>query len=143
VINGRIDDNGMIEGNFGQNRRMTWSLVCALVRVPLIKYLEESHCGLRSARISIRRCSLSAISFSEVMRHGVLLPALGATRRVWRCCLESGDLAGVHGDVGAVLTRLGIAGVIRTIGRGVDSKPCWFQQPREGIAPWQGRQLGL
>jgi len=55
VINGRIDDNGMIEGNFGQESAHDLALVLRAGALPAsIKYLEERTVGPSLGQDSIR-----------------------------------------------------------------------------------------
>jgi preprotein translocase subunit SecD len=64
--------------------------------------------------------------------HALLLPRLGHQRRSGADS-EPGDSAGIHGLSGASLTLPGIAGVILTIGMGVDSNVLIFERIREEV----------
>ena len=56
VINSRIDDSGVIEGNFSQDSAQDLALVLRAGALPAsIKYLEERTVGPRSAPIRFAR----------------------------------------------------------------------------------------
>src|SRR5215470_11158640 len=69
VINGRIDDNGMIEGSFGQQSAHDLALVLRAGALPAsIKYLEERTVGPSLGADSIRHgMQASALSLIVVM----------------------------------------------------------------------------
>src|SRR5215468_4153819 len=69
VINGRIDDNGMIEGNFGQQSAHDLALVLRAGALPAsIKYLEERTVGPSLGADSIRHgVQASVLSLIVVM----------------------------------------------------------------------------
>ena len=69
VINGRIDDNGMIEGNFGQESAHDLALVLRAGALPAsIKYLEERTVGPSLGADSIRHgMQASVLSLVVVM----------------------------------------------------------------------------
>jgi preprotein translocase subunit SecD len=141
-IHGQISDRGVIEGNFTEQQTSDLALVLSSGALPAsITYLQEQTVGP----------SLGADS----IRHGVVASIVGLIA-VMGFMLVYYKGAGINADValilnlliliavlayfGAVLTLPGIAGVILTVGMGVDSNVLVFERIREEIRA--GKAMG-
>ena len=135
VINGRIDDNGMIEGNFGQESAHDLALVLRAGALPAsIKYLEERTVGPSLGADSIRHgVQASVLSLIVVMIFMLIYYRLSGANAVVALLLNLIILMAALAYFGAVLTLPGIAGVILTIGMGVDSNVLVFERIREEL----------
>jgi len=149
TIQGRIDDSGVITGNFSQQSAQDLSLVLRAGALPAsIKYLEERTVGPSLGADSIRagvRASLGSIIV--VMIFLVIYYRLSGVNAVVALILNLLILVAFMAYVGAVLTLPGIAGVILTIGMGVDSNVLVFERIREelraGKAPAAAVEVGF
>jgi preprotein translocase subunit SecD len=135
VINGRIDDMGMIEGNFSQESAHDLALVLRAGALPAsIKYLEERTVGPSLGADSIRHgVQASVISLVVVMLFMLVYYRLSGGNAVLALILNLIILLAALALFGAVLTLPGIAGVILTIGMGVDSNVLVFERIREEL----------
>jgi preprotein translocase subunit SecD len=135
VINGRIDDQGMIEGNFSQESAHDLALVLRAGALPAsIKYLEERTVGPSLGADSIRHgVQASILSLLVVMIFMLFYYRLSGVNAVLALILNLFILLAVLAMAGAVLTLPGIAGVILTIGMGVDSNVLVFERIREEL----------
>ena len=135
VINGRIDDSGLIEGNFSQESAHDLALVLRAGALPAsIKYLEERTVGPSLGADSIRHgVQASILSLVVVMLFMLIYYRLSGGNAVLALILNLVILLAVLGLFGAVLTLPGIAGVILTIGMGVDSNVLVFERIREEL----------
>jgi preprotein translocase subunit SecD len=135
VINGRIDDNGMIEGNFGQESAHDLALVLRAGALPAsIKYLEERTVGPSLGADSIRHgVQASVLSLIVVMLFMLFYYRISGANAVVALLLNLIILLAALAYFGAVLTLPGIAGVILTIGMGVDSNILVFERIREEL----------
>ena len=135
VINGRIDDNGMIEGNFSQESAHDLALVLRAGALPAsIKYLAQSTVGPSLGADSIRHgVQASVLSLVVVMLFMLVYYRLSGGNAVLALILNLVILLAVLALFGAVLTLPGIAGVILTIGMGVDSNVLVFERIREEL----------
>ncbi len=135
VINGRIDDSGLIEGNFSQESAHDLGLVLRAGALPAsIKYLEERTVGPSLGADSIRHgVQASVLSLVVVMLFMLVYYRLSGGNAVLALILNLVILLAVLGLFGAVLTLPGIAGVILTIGMGVDSNVLVFERIREEL----------
>ena len=135
VINGRIDDSGMIEGNFSQESAHELALVLRAGALPAsIKYLEERTVGPSLGADSIRHgVQASVLSLIVVMLFMLVYYRLSGGNAVLALILNLIILLAFLAMSGAVLTLPGIAGVILTIGMGVDSNVLVFERIREEI----------
>ena len=135
VINGRIDDNGMIEGNFSQDSAHDLALVLRAGALPAsIKYLEERTVGPSLGADSIRHgVQASVLSLVVVMLFMLVYYRLSGGNAVLALILNLVILLAVLALFGAVVTLPGIAGVILTIGMGVDSNVLVFERVREEL----------
>jgi preprotein translocase subunit SecD len=149
VIHSRIDDSGVIEGNFSQDSAHDLALVLRAGALPAsIKYLEERTVGPSLGADSIRHgVQASIFSLLVVMAFMLFYYRLSGVNAVLALILNLLILLAVLAAFGAVLTLPGIAGVILTIGMGVDSNVLVFERIREelrnGKSPGAAVQAGF
>jgi preprotein translocase subunit SecD len=149
VINSRIEDSGIIEGNFSQDSAHDLALVLRAGALPAsIKYLEERTVGPSLGADSIREGVRASIgSLLVVMIFLVFYYRLSGVNAVVALVLNLLILVAFMAYAGAVLTLPGIAGVILTIGMGVDSNVLVFERIREelrsGKAPASAVDVGF
>jgi len=149
VINSRIDDQGFIEGNFSQESAHDLAIVLRAGALPAsIKYLEESTVGPSLGADSIRHgVQASVLSLLVVMIFMLVYYRLSGANAVLALVLNLVILLTALATFGAVLTLPGIAGVILTIGMGVDSNVLVFERIREelrnGKSPASAVQAGF
>ncbi|MGO8985549.1 MAG: protein translocase subunit SecD [Terriglobales bacterium] len=135
VIKDAIRDNGVINGRFTQQETQDLSMTLRSGALPAgIKYLEERTVGPSLGADSIR----SGVQAAVVGMLAVLIFMLVYYR--WAgvnadiaLILNLVILLGFMGYFGAVLTLPGIAGVILTVGMGVDSNVLIFERIREEL----------
>jgi preprotein translocase subunit SecD len=135
VIHGRIDDTGVIEGSFSQDSAHDLALVLRAGALPAsIKYLEERTVGPSLGADSIRHgVQASVLSLIVVMIFMLFYYRISGANAVVALILNLIILLAVLATFGAVLTLPGIAGVILTIGMGVDSNVLVFERIREEL----------
>ncbi len=135
VINSRIEDSGVIEGNFSQDTAQDLALVLRAGALPAsIKYLEERTVGPSLGADSIRQGVRASIgSMIVVMIFLVFYYRLSGVNAVVALVFNLVILVAFMAYAGAVLTLPGIAGVILTIGMGVDSNVLVFERIREEL----------
>jgi len=135
VIHGRIDDTGVIEGSFSQDSAHDLALVLRAGALPAsIKYLEERTVGPSLGADSIRHgVQASVLSLIVVMLFMLFYYRLSGANAVVALILNLIILLAALATFGAVLTLPGIAGVILTIGMGVDSNVLVFERIREEL----------
>src|SRR6202166_5135161 len=135
VIHSRIDDSGVIEGSFSQESAHDLALVLRAGALPAsIKYLEERTVGPSLGADSIRHgVQASVLSLLVVMIFMLFYYRLSGANAVLALILNLIILLAVLALAGAVLTLPGIAGVILTIGMGVDSNVLVFERIREEL----------
>jgi preprotein translocase subunit SecD len=135
VIQSRIDDSGRIDGNFSQESAHDLALVLRAGALPAsIKYLEERTVGPSLGADSIRHgVQASVLSLLVVMVFMVFYYRLSGVNAVLALILNLLILLAALAMFGAVLTLPGIAGVILTIGMGVDSNVLVFERIREEL----------
>jgi preprotein translocase subunit SecD len=149
TIQGRIDDSGEITGNFSQESAQDLALVLRAGALPAsIKYLEERTVGPSLGADSIREGVRASIaSIVVVMIFLVIYYRLSGVNAVVALFLNLIILVAFMAYAGAVLTLPGIAGVILTIGMGVDSNVLVFERIREelrnGKSPASAVQAGF
>ena len=133
VIQSRIEDSGRIDGNFSQESAHDLALVLRAGALPAsIKYLEERTVGPSLGADSIRHgVRASILSLLVVMVFMVFYYRLSGVNAVLALILNLLILLAALAMFGAVLTLPGIAGVILTIGMGVDSNVLVFERIRE------------
>jgi preprotein translocase subunit SecD len=135
VIQGQIQDTGEITGSFTQQEANDLALVLRSGALPAsIKYLEESTVGPSLGADSIRDgVRASIISLVVVMVFLLIYYRLSGVNAVLALILNLVILMAALAYFGAVLTLPGIAGVILTIGMGVDSNVLVFERIREEL----------
>ncbi len=135
VIQSRIDDRGRITGNFGEEEAKDLALVLRAGALPAsIKYLEERTVGPSLGADSIREgVRASIISLVAVMIFLLVYYRLSGVNAVLALILNLVILLAVLAYFQATLTLPGIAGVILTIGMGVDSNVLVFERIREEL----------
>jgi preprotein translocase subunit SecD len=149
VINSRIDDQAFIDGNFSQESAHDLALVLRAGALPAsIKYLEERTVGPSLGADSIRHgVQASVLSLLVVMIFMLFYYRMSGGNAVLALVLNLVILLAVLAAFGAVLTLPGIAGVILTIGMGVDSNVLVFERIREelrnGKSPASAVQAGF
>jgi preprotein translocase subunit SecD len=135
VIKSEIADQGVIEGHFTDQQAKDLALILNSGALPAgIKYLEERTVGPSLGADSIRSGvqaaivgMLAVLIFMLVYYHGAGINADVAL------ILNLIILLGFLGFSGATLTLPGIAGVILTVGMGVDSNVLIFERIREEL----------
>src|SRR5579885_238168 len=135
VIKSEIGDSGVIEGRFTDQQAKDLALILNSGALPAgIKYLEERTVGPSLGADSIRSGvqaavvgMLAVLVFMLVYYHGAGINADVAL------ILNLIILLGFLGFSGATLTLPGIAGVILTVGMGVDSNVLIFERIREEL----------
>src|SRR5882724_2042345 len=135
TIQGRIDDSGEITGNFSQESAHDLALTLRAGALPAsIKYLEERTVGPSLGADSIRHgVQASVLSLVVVMLFMLVYYRLSGGNAVLALFLNLIILLAFLAMSGAVLTLPGIAGVILTIGMGVDSNVLVFERIREEL----------
>src|SRR5579862_960421 len=135
VIQSRIDDNGRITGRFGQQEANDLALVLRAGALPAsIRYLEERTVGPSLGADSIRHgVQASIVSLLVVLVFMVVYYRLSGVNAVVALLLNLVILLAALAYFGVVLTLPGIAGVILTIGMGVDSNVLIFERIREEL----------
>ncbi len=135
TIQGRIDDTGEITGNFSQESAHDLALTLRAGALPAsIKYLEQRTVGPSLGADSIRHgVQASVLSLVVVMLFMLVYYRLSGGNAVLALILNLVILLAVLALFGAVLTLPGIAGVILTIGMGVDSNVLVFERVREEL----------
>jgi preprotein translocase subunit SecD len=135
TIQGKIEDSGEITGNFSQESAHDLALTLRAGALPAsIKYLEERTVGPSLGADSIRHgVQASVLSLVVVMLFMLVYYRLSGGNAVLALILNLVILLAFLAMSGAVLTLPGIAGVILTIGMGVDSNVLVFERIREEL----------
>ncbi len=134
-IRGKITDSGQIEGNFGKQEATDLALVLRAGSLPAsIRYLEERTVGPSLGADSIRKgFTASMVSLALVMAFMLIYYRMAGINANIGLVLNLVILLAAMAYFGAVLTLPGIAGVILTIGMGVDSNVLIFERIREEL----------
>ncbi|MGB7846021.1 MAG: protein translocase subunit SecD [Candidatus Acidiferrum sp.] len=135
TIQSKIEDTGRIDGNFSQESAHELAQILRAGALPAsIKYLEERTVGPSLGADSVRHgVQASVLSLLVVMIFMVYYYRLSGVNAVLALILNLLILLFFLAMFGAVLTLPGIAGVILTIGMGVDSNVLVFERIREEI----------
>jgi preprotein translocase subunit SecD len=135
TIQGKIEDTGEITGNFSQESAHDLALTLRAGALPAsIRYLEERTVGPSLGADSIRHgVQASILSLVVVMLFMLVYYRLSGGNAVLALILNLVILLAALALFGAVLTLPGIAGVILTIGMGVDSNVLVFERIREEL----------
>ena len=134
-INGAIRDNGQISGGFSRQAASDLSLMLRTGSLPAsITYLETRTVGPSLGASSIRQGIIAAVVGMVAVMVFMLVYYRGAGINAdLALFLNLVILLGFMGFFHATLTLPGIAGVILTIGMGVDSNVLIFERIREEI----------
>jgi preprotein translocase subunit SecD len=135
VIRNQINDRGIIEGSFTPQQTADLSLVLRSGALPAsIKYLSEETVGPSLGADSIRHGVVASIvGFCAVMVFMLVYYRGAGINADLALVLNLLILVAALGYFGAVLTLPGIAGVILTVGMGVDSNVLIFERIREEL----------
>jgi preprotein translocase subunit SecD len=135
VIKSQITDSGMINGRFTQQETKDLSMVLRSGALPAgIKYLEERTVGPSLGADSIRAGVQAAVIGMLAVLIFMLVYYRGAGINAdIALILNLVILLGFLGFSQATLTLPGIAGVILTVGMGVDSNVLIFERIREEL----------
>jgi len=130
-----IHDNGIINGRFTQQETQDLSMTLRSGALPAgIKYLEERTVGPSLGADSIRSGVQAAIyGMLAVLIFMLIYYRWAGVNADIALILNLVILLGFMGYFGAVLTLPGIAGVILTVGMGVDSNVLIFERIREEL----------
>ncbi len=137
-INGRITDSGIITGGaagFAPQAAQDLALVLRSGALPAsIKYLQEEVVGPTLGADSIRAGLIAAIvALVSVVVFMLVYYKLSGVNATVAMILNLVVLFGALSYFGAALTLPGIAGVILTIGVGIDSNVLIFERIREEL----------
>ncbi len=134
-INSAIRDRGEIEGGFTKQQATDLSLMLRTGALPAsLSYLETRTVGPSLGATSIRQGVLAAVAGMLAVMVFMLIYYRGAGINAdLALLLNLVILLGFMGFSGQVLTLPGIAGVILTIGMGVDSNVLIFERIREEL----------
>jgi preprotein translocase subunit SecD len=135
VIRNQINDRGIIEGSFTPQQTADLSLVLRSGALPAsIKYLSEETVGPSLGADSIRHGVVASIvGLCAVMVFMLIYYRGAGINADLALVLNLLILVAALGYFGAVLTLPGIAGVILTVGMGVDSNVLIFERIREEL----------
>ncbi len=135
VIKDAIRDNGVINGRFTQQQTQDLSMTLRSGALPAgIKYLEERTVGPSLGADSIRSGVRAAmVGMLAVLIFMLVYYGWAGVNADIALILNLVILLGFMGYFGAVLTLPGIAGVILTVGMGVDSNVLIFERIREEL----------
>jgi preprotein translocase subunit SecD len=135
VIHGQITDRGEITGNFTPQQANDLALVLRSGALPAaIKYLSEETVGPSLGADSIRHGVVaSVVGLLAVMGFMLVYYRGAGINANVALALNLLILVAAMGYIGAVLTLPGIAGVILTVGMGVDSNVLIFERIREEL----------
>ena len=149
VINGKIESNGIIEGNFTPEKAEALTLVLRSGALPAeMIVLEERTVGPSLGLDSIKQGILASIvGMLLVFVAVVVYYRMAGVNAVVALVLNAIFLLGAMAWINATLTLPGIAGFILTIGMAVDSNVLIFERIREeiegGKAPLNGIDVGF
>ena len=134
-INGQISDSGIIEGGFTEESAKDLAMLLRSGALPAsLHYLTERTVGPSLGADSIRAGVKAAIAGMAAVLIFMLIYYRGAgVNADLALILNLVILLGFMGFFGAVLTLPGIAGVILTVGMGVDSNVLIFERIREEL----------
>ena len=149
TLNGKIEDQGVIEGTFTEQEASDLALILEAGALPAsITYLEERTVGPSLGADSIRHgMQASLTSLVVVLIFMLVYYRSAGANAVIALLLNLLILLAALAYFTAVLTLPGIAGVILTIGMGVDSNVLIFERIREelraGKSPVSAVDLGF
>lgn len=135
VIKGQINDRGDIEGNFTLQQASDLALVLRTGALPAsVEYEDEETVGPSLGADSIRHGVIASIvGFVAIMTFMLIYYRGAGVNADVALILNLLILIAALGYFGATLTLPGIAGVILTVGMGVDSNVLIFERIREEL----------
>jgi len=135
TIKSQISDSGRITGRFTQEQAGDLAMILNSGSLPAsMRYLEERTVGPSLGADSIRQGVRAAIiGISAVMIFMLIYYRWAGVNANLGLILNTLILLGFLGFTGATLTLPGIAGVILTVGMGVDSNVLIFERIREEL----------
>ena len=135
TIKSQISDSGRITGRFTQEQAGDLAMILNSGSLPAsMRYLEERTVGPSLGADSIRQGVRAAIiGISAVMIFMLIYYRWAGVNANLGLILNTFILLGFLGFTGATLTLPGIAGVILTVGMGVDSNVLIFERIREEL----------
>ncbi|MEM7481308.1 MAG: protein translocase subunit SecD [Acidobacteriota bacterium] len=135
VINSRISDSGVIEGNFTQQEVEDLSMVLRTGALPAgITYLEERTVGPSLGRDSIKKgLRAGLVGGALVILIMLVVYRFTGINAIVVLVLDVILVFGALAYFGATLTLPGIAGIILTIGMAVDANVLVFERIREEL----------
>jgi preprotein translocase subunit SecD len=135
VIKDQIHDQGVINGRFTEQQAKDLSMILRSGALPAgIKYLEERTVGPSLGSDSIRAgVTAAVIGMLAVLIFMLIYYHAAGINADIALILNLIILLGFLGFSGATLTLPGIAGVILTVGMGVDSNVLIFERIREEL----------
>jgi preprotein translocase subunit SecD len=134
-ILGEIHDTGMIEGGFTEQSARDLAMLLRSGALPAsLHYIQESTVGPSLGIDSIRKgVSAAVVGMVAVMVFMLIYYRGAGINADLALFLNLVILLGFMGFTGATLTLPGIAGVILTVGMGVDSNVLIFERIREEL----------
>ena len=140
TIEGRITDEGQISGSFTQQEVADLGLVLRSGALPAsLTYLEERTIGPTLGADSVRAGVIASVSGLVVVAIFMLVYyRLSGINAIVAVGMNLLILMGFMAYLGAVLTLPGIAGLILTIGIGVDSNVLIFERIKEELRAEKG-----
>jgi len=135
VIKEQIHDTGVINGRFSEQEAKDLAMILRSGALPAgIKYLEERTVGPSLGSDSIRAgVTAAVIGMLAVLAFMLIYYHAAGINADVALILNLIILLGFLGFSGATLTLPGIAGVILTVGMGVDSNVLIFERIREEL----------
>jgi preprotein translocase subunit SecD len=139
-INSRIDNEGIIEGNFTNQEAADLALVLRSGALPAtLTYLEERTVGPSLGQDSIRAGVIASLGgLTLVMFFMLFYYKLAGLNALTSIVVNLIVLLGLMSYLGAAMTLPGIAGFILTIGIGVDSNVLIFERIKEELQTAKG-----
>jgi preprotein translocase subunit SecD len=135
VINSRITDQGVIQGTFSQAQADELAKVLRAGALPAtLTYLQQQTVGASLGRDSIRSGVIaSAAGMSFITLFMLFYYRMAGVNAVVALLANLLILLGAMAYFGATLTLPGIAGIILTVGIGVDTNVLVFERIREEL----------
>ncbi len=136
TIEGRIDSEGRITGNFTTQEVADLALILRSGALPAsMSYLEEQTIGPTLGADSIRSGVMASLTgLTLVVLFMLFYYKLSGINAVVAMAFNLIILLGIMGYMGAAMTLPGIAGFILTMGMGVDSNVLIFERIKEELA---------
>jgi preprotein translocase subunit SecD len=144
-IDGQIEREGRITGTFTPQEANDLALVLRSGALPAtLTYLEQREVGPTLGRDSIRAGVIASLAGAALVAiFMVIYYQLSGLNAIVSVVLNVVILLGFMSYLGAVLTLPGIAGLILTMGIGVDSNVLIFERIREELAAKKGARQAV